>query len=494
MRKYRLVAKKGEGTFSEVLKAQNVKDGRYHAIKCMKNRFESIDQVNNLREIQALRRLSPHEHVITLEEVLYDQPTGRLALVFELMDANLYELIKGRRHYLDPALIKSYLWQLIKALDHMHKKGIFHRDIKPENILIESSTEVGRGLKLADFGSCRGIYSKQPYTEYISTRWYRAPECLLTDGYYGPEMDMWGAGCVMFEITSLYPLFPGSNEVDQISRIHKVLGTPNAEALAKFKSKGASQLQYGQPSHVSQQQSNAQKRRKKSKLQYGQPSHVSQQQSNAQKRRKKSKLQYGQPSHVSQQQSNAQKRRKKSKLQYGQPSHVSQQQSNAQKRRKKSKLQYGQPSHVSQQQSNAQKRRKKSKLQYGQPSHVSQQQSNAQKRRKKSKLQYGQPSHVSQQQSNAQKRRKKSKLQYGQPSHVSQQQSNAQKRRKKSKLQYGQPSHVSQQHKQRQANSENVMRAYGVPKLDSKYAPAGGADSGSGKVSYPPNRHYLPKK
>ncbi|KAJ1389385.1 kinase-like domain-containing protein, partial [Ochromonadaceae sp. CCMP2298] len=221
MRKYRLVAKKGEGTFSEVLKAQNVKDGRYHAIKCMKNRFESIDQVNNLREIQALRRLSPHEHVITLEEVLYDQPTGRLALVFELMDANLYELIKGRRHYLDPALIKSYLWQLIKALDHMHKKGIFHRDIKPENILIESSTEVGRGLKLADFGSCRGIYSKQPYTEYISTRWYRAPECLLTDGYYGPEMDMWGAGCVMFEITSLYPLFPGSNEVDQISRIHK---------------------------------------------------------------------------------------------------------------------------------------------------------------------------------------------------------------------------------------------------------------------------------
>jgi serine/threonine protein kinase len=95
MRKYRLVAKKGEGTFSEVIKSQNVKDGRYHAIKCMKNRFESIDQVNNLREIQALRRLSPHEHIVALEEVLYDEPTGRLALVFELMDANLYELIRG---------------------------------------------------------------------------------------------------------------------------------------------------------------------------------------------------------------------------------------------------------------------------------------------------------------------------------------------------------------------------------------------------------------
>jgi renal tumor antigen len=136
----------------------------------------------------------------------------------------------------------------MKALDHMHKKGIFHRDIKPENILIESSSsEQGRGLKLADFGSCRGIYSKQPYTEYISTRWYRAPECLLTDGYYGPEMDLWGAGCVMFEITSLYPLFPGQNEVDQIARIHKVLGTPTAEGLAKFKSRGASHISFDFP-------------------------------------------------------------------------------------------------------------------------------------------------------------------------------------------------------------------------------------------------------
>jgi renal tumor antigen len=143
---------------------------------------------------------------------------------------------------LNPQLVKSYMWQLVKSLDHMHKKGIFHRDIKPENILIESNSEVGRGLKLADFGSCRGIYSKQPYTEYISTRWYRAPECLLTDGYYGPEMDLWGAGCVMFEITSLYPLFPGSNEVDQVSRIHKVLGTPSQELLGKFKSKGSTHM------------------------------------------------------------------------------------------------------------------------------------------------------------------------------------------------------------------------------------------------------------
>ena len=224
------MAKKGEGTFSEVLKAQCIKNGKYVAVKCMKNHFDSLDQVNNLREIQALRRLSPHGNVIKLLEVLYDQPTGRLALVFELMDMNIYELIRGRRHYVAEDRVKTYVYQLVKSMDHMHRNGIFHRDIKPENILIMDDC-----LKLADFGSCRGIYSKQPYTEYISTRWYRAPECLLTDGYYNYKMDMWGVGCVFFEMVALFPLFPGTNELDQIHKIHNIIGTPRPEFLAKMK-------------------------------------------------------------------------------------------------------------------------------------------------------------------------------------------------------------------------------------------------------------------
>lgn len=230
MHKYKLLSKKGEGTFSEVLKSQSIKTGRYVAIKCMKNRFESIDQVNNLREIQALRRLQGHANIITLHEVLYDEPTGRLALVFELMDMNLYELIRGRRHYVPEEKIKTFMRSLLRALDHMHRNGIFHRDVKPENLLLQEDT-----LKLADLGSCRGIYSRPPYTEYISTRWYRAPECLLTDGFYSYKMDLFAAGCVWFEVMALFPLFPGQNEMDQLQKIHSILGTPSEEILRKFK-------------------------------------------------------------------------------------------------------------------------------------------------------------------------------------------------------------------------------------------------------------------
>jgi renal tumor antigen len=241
MHQYKLISRKGEGAFSEVLKAQSIKTSNYVAIKCMKTHFNSVEQVNQLREIQALRKVSPHLHIIKLLEILYDEPTGRLALVFELMDLNLYELVKDRKTYLPQSKVKYYMYQLFKAVDALHKKGIFHRDIKPENILIS-----GDLVKLADLGSCRGMFGEHPYTEYISTRWYRSPECLMTDGYYDQKMDIWGAGCVMFEILTLVPLFPGKNELDMIHRIHNIIGTPPQKVLDRFKSH-ASHLDFNFP-------------------------------------------------------------------------------------------------------------------------------------------------------------------------------------------------------------------------------------------------------
>jgi len=236
MDKYHILSRKGEGTFAEVVKAQNTENGNYYAIKCMKSSFKNIEKVNALREVQALKRLAPHPHIVLMEEVLFDEKTGRLALVFELMDSNLYELIKGRKKPLAMSLIKSYGYQMMNALSYIHGRGVFHRDIKPENILV---AEGGKILKLADFGSVRGIHSKPPYTEYISTRWYRAPECLLTDGHYGPKMDVWGAGCVLYEIVVMKPLFPGKDEMDQINRIHKVLGSPSLKDWMNMKKTGS---------------------------------------------------------------------------------------------------------------------------------------------------------------------------------------------------------------------------------------------------------------
>ena len=235
MKKYKLIAKKGEGSFSEVIKAQHVDSGNYYAIKCMKCIYRNYHEVNNLREIRALRKLTPHPNIVNLEEILFDSSTGHLGLVFELMFSNLYEAIEGRRTALEPSLIKRYGYQLFLALDHMHSNGIFHRDIKPENILLDATREE---IKVADFGSCRGVHNRQPYTEYISTRWYRAPECLLTNGHYGAEMDVWAVGCVLFEVIALYPLFPGSNEADQMHSINKVLGPPPQQVISRLLREG----------------------------------------------------------------------------------------------------------------------------------------------------------------------------------------------------------------------------------------------------------------
>ena len=145
------------------------------------------------------------------------------------MEMNLYQAIEGRKKYLQEKKVKYWIYQTLKALEFMHKNGIFHRDIKPENILLLKNK-----VKLADLGSCKGMYSKPPFTEYISTRWYRSPECLLTDGYYNYKMDIWGLGCVFYEILTLEPLFPGDDEIDQVNKINYILGSPSDELFFKF--------------------------------------------------------------------------------------------------------------------------------------------------------------------------------------------------------------------------------------------------------------------
>lgn len=144
-----------------------------------------------------------------------------LFFVFEYMEGNLYELMKSRDRYFPEATIRNIMFQIFQGLSFMHKNGFFHRDIKPENMLVK-----GDVIKVADFGLAREIRSKPPFTDYVSTRWYRAPEVLLRSTNYNSPIDQWACGGILAELYTLKPLFPGSSEADEIYKICAILGSP----------------------------------------------------------------------------------------------------------------------------------------------------------------------------------------------------------------------------------------------------------------------------
>lgn len=139
------------------------------------------------------------------------------------MDKNIYQLMQERTH-LNHFDIRNIIYQTLQALAYMHRHGFFHRDLKPENLL-----EINGTVKIADFGLVREIRAKPPFTEYVSTRWYRSPEVLLRSRNYNSPMDMFAIGAIMAELYRMSPLFPGSTERDQLNKIFQVLGTPSKE-------------------------------------------------------------------------------------------------------------------------------------------------------------------------------------------------------------------------------------------------------------------------
>lgn len=173
----------------------------------------------NLREVKSLKKLN-HANVIKLKEVIREN--DHLYFIFEYMKENLYQLMKDRTRLFPESAVRNIMFQILQGLAFIHKHGFFHRDMKPENLLCMGPELV----KIADFGLAREIRSRPPYTDYVSTRWYRAPEVLLRSTSYSSPIDQWAVGCIMAELYTLRPLFPGSSEVDTIFKICQVLGTP----------------------------------------------------------------------------------------------------------------------------------------------------------------------------------------------------------------------------------------------------------------------------
>ncbi|KAM6282847.1 serine/threonine-protein kinase MAK [Porphyrio hochstetteri] len=219
MNRYTVMKQLGDGTYGSVLMGKSNESGELVAIKRMKRKFYSWDECMNLREVKSLKKLN-HANVIKLKEVIREN--DHLYFVFEYMKENLYQLMKDRNKLFPESVIRNMMYQILQGLAFIHKHGFFHRDMKPENLLC-----IGPELvKIADFGLARELRSQPPYTDYVSTRWYRAPEVLLRSSIYSSPIDMWAVGSIMAELYTLRPLFPGTSEVDEIFKICQVLGTP----------------------------------------------------------------------------------------------------------------------------------------------------------------------------------------------------------------------------------------------------------------------------
>ena len=227
--KYEVLEVVGEGAYGIVYKCRNKETNKFVAIKKFKEVEDEIVKKTMKRELRMLQRMH-HTNIVDFIEAF--KRKGNLFLVFEYVEKNLLELLQESPRGLEPKLIRHFMYQLCKSIKYLHDQNIIHRDIKPENLLINENMD----LKLCDFGFARLIsgFNKERLTDYVATRWYRAPELLLTQGEYGPEVDYWAVGCIMGELVDGNPLFPGENEIDQLHCIQKVLGNFTDEQVYMF--------------------------------------------------------------------------------------------------------------------------------------------------------------------------------------------------------------------------------------------------------------------
>ncbi|KAI9031366.1 kinase-like domain-containing protein [Hyaloraphidium curvatum] len=217
--------KLGEGTYATVYKGKNRLTGEVVALKEIHLDSEEGAPSTAIREISLMKELK-HQNIVRLYDVIHTERT--LTLVFEYMDQDLkkYMDIHGTNGALEACLCKHFTSQLLRGIAFCHENRVLHRDLKPQNLLINSRGD----LKLADFGLARAFgIPVNTFSNEVVTLWYRAPDVLLGSRNYNTTIDMWSAGCIMAEMYSGKPLFPGKTNEDQLLRIFKLLGTPTEQ-------------------------------------------------------------------------------------------------------------------------------------------------------------------------------------------------------------------------------------------------------------------------
>lgn len=224
---YERLDKIGQGTYSNVYRARDLKTNKIVAVK--KVRFDNFQAESvrfMAREIRILRMLD-HPNVMKLEGIITSRLSCTIYLVFEYMEHDLAGLISCPDITFTESQIKCYMNQLLSGIDHCHSRGIMHRDIKSSNILVSKDGV----LKIADFGLAYFTKPKNrhPLTSRVVTLWYRPTELLLGSTSYGGEVDLWSIGCVFAELFMGRPILKGRTEVEQLHKIFRLCGTPPDE-------------------------------------------------------------------------------------------------------------------------------------------------------------------------------------------------------------------------------------------------------------------------
>ncbi|KAM4865428.1 LOW QUALITY PROTEIN: mitogen-activated protein kinase 15 [Thomomys bottae] len=227
--RYQLKRRLGRGAYGVVWKAVDRKTGEVVAIKKIVDAFrDRTDAQRTFREAMLLRALGVHPNITRLLEVLPAQNDRDIYLVLESMDTDLNAVIQ-KGGLLDDVHQRYILCQLLWTSEYLHAAGVIHRDQKPSNVLLDARCSV----KLCDFGLARRLGAPgpegPPLTQYVATRWYRAPEVLLHSSRYSPGVDMWSLGCILGEMLRGRPLFPGASTLHQLHLILEAVAPPAPE-------------------------------------------------------------------------------------------------------------------------------------------------------------------------------------------------------------------------------------------------------------------------
>ncbi|CAD8151754.1 unnamed protein product [Paramecium pentaurelia] len=223
---------KGKGAYGIVWKAIDKQTKQQVALKKVFDAFQNqTDAQRTFREVCFLQQLTDHENIVKLLKVIQAENQKDLYMVFEYMETDLHKVI--RAGLLSPLHMQYIIYQLLKCLKFIHSGELIHRDLKPSNLLIDSDCKV----KVADFGLARSVaqsenqYEMPIMTEYVATRWYRAPEILLGSHHYSKSVDMWSVGCILGEMILGKAIFSGASTLNQIEKIIELIGRPKQEDL-----------------------------------------------------------------------------------------------------------------------------------------------------------------------------------------------------------------------------------------------------------------------